>query len=159
MLLKQEKDHDGIFDDTWEVEEIEWLPSVKNDWLSTAFCYAWYTMSTEELTNFGMKNSVTLPSLANKYFNSLTDDSDELIYTYTDPFMRNFFRQIIKEGRCIAFNQHYKSEISDNVSNFISKELNNNGNTREMLDKYFEFLFWKSLCKRVRIKMWWLQRY
>ena len=41
----------------------------------------------EELTNFGMKNSLTLPWLANKSFNSLGDENDEPIYTYTDPFM------------------------------------------------------------------------
>ena len=44
----------------------------------------------EEITGFGMKNSLTLPSLANKYFNSLRDGNDEPIYTYTDLFMRNF---------------------------------------------------------------------
>ena len=50
----------------------------------------------EELTEFGMKNSLTLPSLANKYFNSLRDENDEPIYTYSDPFMRNFVRKAIK---------------------------------------------------------------
>ena len=94
----------------------------------------------EELTEFGMQNSLTLPSLANKYFNSLRDENDELIYTYTDPFMRNFVRKAIKGGRCNAFNQHYKSEISDEVFNIISKEVNVNGNICEILEKYFEFL-------------------
>ena len=69
---------------------------LKNDVLSTAFCYARYMKGMEELTNFGMKNSLTLPSLANKYFNSLRDENDEPIYTYTDPFMRNFVRKSIK---------------------------------------------------------------
>ena len=94
----------------------------------------------EESTEFGMKNSLTSPSLANKYFNSLRDDNDEPIYTYTDPFMRNFVRKSIKGGRCNAFNQHYKSEISDEVFNIISKELNVNGNICDLLEKYFKFL-------------------
>ena len=117
----------------------------KNEWLpyeevSTAFCYARYTMGVEELTGFGMKNSLTLPSLANKFFNSLRDENDEPIYTYTDPFMRNFVRKSIKGGRCKAFNQHFKSEISDEVFNIFSKELNVNGNVCDILEKYFEFL-------------------
>ena len=91
-----------------------------------------------------MKNSLTLPSLANKYFNSLRDENVEPIYTYTDPFMRNFVRKAIKGGRCNAFNQYYKSEISDEVFNIISKELNveNDGdnNVCDILEKYFEFL-------------------
>ena len=87
-----------------------------------------------------MKNSLTLPSLANKYFNSLRNENDEPIYTYTDPFMRNFVRKAIKSGRCNAFNQQYKSEISNEVFNIISKELNNNGSICEILEKYFEFL-------------------
>ena len=54
--------------------------------------------------------------------------------------MRNFVRKAIKGGRCNAFNQHYKSEISGEVFNIISKELNVNGNICEILEKYFEFL-------------------
>ena len=135
-------EHDEIYEDTWEARENEWLPYVKNDVLSTAFCYARYTMGMEELTEVGMKNSLTLPSLANKYFNSLRDENDEPIYTYTDPFMRNFVRKSIKRGRCNAFNQRYKSEISDEVFNIISKELNVNddSNEYEVLEKFFEFL-------------------
>ena len=139
-LLKKELEHDEIYENTWEEKENEWLPYVKNDVLSTAFCYARYTMGMEELTEFGMKNSLTLPSLANKYFNSLRDENDELIYSYTDPFMRNFVRKASKGGRCNAFNQHYKSENSDEVFNIISKELNVNGNICEILEKYSEFL-------------------
>ena len=55
--------------------------------------------------NFSMKNSITLPSLANKYFSSLRNENDELIYTYTDPFMINFVRNFKKSGRCNAFNE------------------------------------------------------
>ena len=144
-LLKKELEHDEIYENTWEEKENEWLPYVKNDVLSTAFCYARYTMGMEELTEFGMKNSLTLPSLANKYFISLRDENDEPIYTYTDPFMRNFVRKAIKGGRCNAFNQYYKSEISDEVYNIISKELNvfdddDGDNMCDILEKYFEFL-------------------
>ena len=139
-LLKQELVHDEIYEDSWEEKENEWLPYVKNDVLSTVFCYARYTMGMEELTEFGMENSLTLPSLANKYFNNLRDENDEPIYTYTDPFMRNFVRKSLKGGRCNAFTQHYKSEILDEVFNIISKELNVNGNICDILEKYFEFL-------------------
>ena len=139
-LLKKELKHDEIYEDTWEAKENEWLPYVKNDVLSTAFCYGRYTMGMEELTGFGMKNSLTLPSLPNKYFNSLRDENDEPIYTYTDTFVRNFVRKAIKGGRCNASNQHYKSEISDEVFNIISKELNVDGNIYDILEKYFKFL-------------------
>ena len=139
-LLKKELEHDEIFENTWEAKENEWLPYVRNDVLSTTFCYARYTMGMEELANFGMKNSLTLPSLTNEHFNNLRDEYDEPIYTYTDPFMRNFVRKAIKGGRCNAFNQHYKSEISDEVFNIISKELNVDGNIYDILEKYFKFL-------------------
>ena len=39
-------------------------------------------MGTEEVTNFSFENSVTLPSLANKFFNSLRDENDEPIYIF-----------------------------------------------------------------------------
>ena len=88
-----------------------------------------------------MKNSLILPSLANKYFNSLRDENDETIYNYNDEFIRHFGRRSIKSGRCSALNQYYKSNISQEVFNFISKELNVNGNDNvcEIIDKYFEY--------------------
>ena len=141
-LLKQELEHDETFEDNWKEKENEWLPYLKNDVLSTTFSYARYSKGMEELTGFGMKNSLTLPSLAKKYFNSLRDESDEPIYTYNDEYMRYFVRQSIKGGRCSALNQYYKSNISKEVFNIISKELNVNGNDEdvcEIINKYFEY--------------------
>ena len=142
-LLKQKLEHDEIYEDNWEEKENEWLPYLKNDALSTAFSYARYSKGMEELTGFGMKNSLTLPSLANKYFNSLRDESDEPIYTYNDECMRHFVRKSIKGGRCSALNQYYKSNRSKEVFNIISKELdinvNGNDNVCEIINKHFEY--------------------
>ena len=138
-LLKQESEHDEIYEDNWEAKEDEWLLYPKNDVLSTAFSYARYAKCMEELTRFGMKNSLTLPSLANKCLNSLWDENDEPIHTYNDEFMRCYVRQSIKGGRCSALNQYYKSNISDEVFDNISKELDINGNICENLDNYFEY--------------------
>ena len=142
-LLKKQLEHDESFEDNWEEKENQWLPYLKNDVLSTAFSYARYSKGMEELTGFGMKNSLTLPSLANKYFNSLRDENDEPIYTYTDPFMRHFVRQSIKGGRCSALNQYNKSNTSQEVFNIISKELGitDNDNVCEIIDKYFEYTY------------------
>ena len=87
-----------------------------------------------------MKNSLTLPSLASKYFNSLREENDEPIYTFNDEFIRYFVRQSIKVGQCSALNQYYKSNISQEVFNIISKELNVNGidNVCGIKNKYFE---------------------
>ena len=140
-LPKQELEHEQIFEDNWEEKENEWLQYLKNDVLSTAFSYARYSKGMEELTGFGMKNSLTLPSLANKFFISLREENDEPIYTYNDEFMRHFVRQSIKGGRCSALNQYYKSNISQEVINNISKDLNVNGNDNvcEIINKYFEY--------------------
>ena len=138
---KQKLEHDEIFEDDWEERENQWLPYLKNDVLSTVFSYARYSKGMEELTKFGMKNSLTLPSLANKYLNSLREENDEPIYTYNDDFMRHFVRQSIKEGQCSALNQYYKSNISQEVFNIVSKELNVKGNDNvcEIIKKYFEY--------------------
>ena len=55
--------------------------------------------------------------------------------------MRHFVRKSIKGGRCSALNQYYKSNISQEVFNIISKELKVNGidNVCEIIDKYFEY--------------------
>ena len=54
--------------------------------------------------------------------------------------MRSFVRNYMKGDRCNAFNRHYKSEIVDEVSNNISKELNVNGNICDLLEKFFKIL-------------------
>ena len=83
---------------------------------------------------------MTSPSLGTKFFNSLRDENDEPIHTYTDPFMKNFVRNSNKGDRCNAFNHQDKSEISDATFNFIPKKLNVNGIICDLLEKYFEFL-------------------
>ena len=97
ILLKQEIDHDQFFEDTWEDKEDERLPYLENDVLSTAFSYAKYTKGMEKLTSFGLKNSITLPSLAIKYFNSLSVESDQPIYTYDDEYMCYLYDKTSKE--------------------------------------------------------------
>ena len=97
-------------------------------------------MAKENLTRIGLKNDLTLPSFAYKNFNSLGDEDDEPIYKYTDPFLRNFVRDSIEGAGCNSFNQHYKSEFSDEVFEITPKELNVNGNICDLLERYFEFL-------------------
>ena len=138
-LFKPELEHDEIYEDNWEEKEFEWLPYLKNAMLSTAFSYSRYSKRMEELTRFGMKKSLILPSLASKNFNSLGDESEEPIYAYYDEFMRHFAKQIKKRGRCSALNEFYISNISDEVFNFIPKELDINGNVCEISEKYFEY--------------------
>ena len=103
------------------------MPSLKNDVLSTASSYARYIRGMEELTGFRMKKILTLPSLADIFFNSIRKQNDEAIYTYNDEYMRYFVRQSNKRGRRAALNQCHKSFISDNVFNIISHELNIKG--------------------------------
>ena len=80
-LLKQELEHDEIYEKNWEEKEIEWLPYLKNDVLSTVFVYNRYSKGMEELTGFGLKDSLTLPRVAIKYFESLRHENDETVYT------------------------------------------------------------------------------
>ena len=94
----------------------------------------------EELTGFGMKNSLTLPVLDFKHFKSLRDEDDEPIHTYTDALRRNFVRSSIEGSRCNSSNQYYVSQISDEVFNRFSKKLNVNGNIHDFLERYFELL-------------------
>ena len=79
-LLKQEMNHTEIYEDTWEDKRDEWLPYLKMDVLSLAFIYARYTMNMDSLTEFGMKNCLSLPSLGWKYYNSLREEEDENLY-------------------------------------------------------------------------------
>ena len=96
-------------------------------------------MGMDELTGLGMQNSLTLPSLANKFSNDLGDENDEPIYTYNDEYMRHFVRQNFRDGRCGNFNQYYKSTISDQVLDIISVEWNVKDNICVIIDKYFEY--------------------
>ena len=76
-LLKPELEQDEIFEDNSEEKENERLPFLKNDVLSTALNCARYKKGTEELTGFGMRNSLTLSRLANRHFNCSRGENDE----------------------------------------------------------------------------------
>ena len=51
---------------------------------------------TEELKKFSMKNLLTLPSSANKYFNSLRDENHEPIYIYIYIFLQLPIKEKVK---------------------------------------------------------------
>ena len=59
----------------------EWLDYLKNDSWITSISYARYGKSREKIIGFGMKNSRTLPSLGWKCCKSLSNESDEPVYT------------------------------------------------------------------------------
>ena len=87
-----------------------------------------------------MKNSLMLSSLAYKNFNSLRVASDKALYTYTDPFKRSFARNANKGDKCNAFDQHYKVELSDEVFNNVSQDLDVECNVCDIPDEYFQYV-------------------
>ena len=60
----------------------------------------------EELTGFGMENSITLPTLANKYFNSLRDENNEPIYTFNDEISINIINLPFQMKNLIIFQKN-----------------------------------------------------
>ena len=138
-LLKTEFNHNEVYSDTWKDKKSEWLPYVKNDVLCTAYSYARYIKAMEEITGFSMKDSLSLPGLGWKYFNSLRTEEDEPIYTYNDKYMRWFVRQSIKGGRVCAFNQYYKSKHCDDILEIIKKELAVIGTVYNTIEAYIEY--------------------
>ena len=69
--MKTEINDDEVSEDTWRYKKSERLEYVKNDVLCRASSYARYTKAMEGITGFGMKDSLSLPGLGRKYFNSL----------------------------------------------------------------------------------------
>ena len=61
-LLKTEMNYDEIDENNY-MKKNEWLPYVKNEVLSTAFCYARYSKARDEITGFSMKDCLSLPGL------------------------------------------------------------------------------------------------
>ena len=55
-LLKREMNHDDINGDNYKDKKDFWLPFVKNDVLSTAYCYARYIKAMEEITGLSMED-------------------------------------------------------------------------------------------------------
>ena len=130
--------HDEVDGNNYKDKINEWLPYVKNEVLCTTFSYARYIKALEEITGFSMKDCLSLPGLGWKYFNSLTIEEDEPIYTYDDKYMRWFVRQSIKGERVCAFNQYYKSKHCDEVLKLINKELAVKGIVYDTIEAYME---------------------
>ena len=60
-LLKTELNHDETYGDNWRNKTDDWVGYVKNEVLSTAFSYARYSKSMQQITRFGMKDCLSLP--------------------------------------------------------------------------------------------------
>ena len=138
-LIKTEMNHDGIDKNNWIDKKDEWLPYVKNDVLCTAHSYARYIKAMEEITEFSMKDCLSLPGLGWKFFNSLRTEEDEPIYTYDDKYMRCLIRQSIKGGRVGAFIQYQKSKHCDDILKIINKELAVKGTVYDTIEAYMEY--------------------
>ena len=93
----------------------------------------------KEITDFSMKDCLSLPGLGWKYFNSLRTEEDEPIYTYNDKYMRWFVRQSKKGGRVCAFNQYYKSKHFKDIKKIISKFLDVKGTVYEIFEEYLKY--------------------
>ena len=138
-LLKTEMNHDDIDGDNYKDKKDIWSPYVKNDVLCTAYSYARYIKAMEEITGFSMKDSLSLPGLGWKYFNSLRTEEDEPIYTYDDKYMRWFVRQSINGGRVCSFNQYYKLKHCDDILKIINKEVAVKGTLYDTIEVYMEY--------------------
>ena len=53
--------------------------------------------------------------------------------------MRYFVRQIINGGRVCAFNQYYKSQVSDDILQNKSEELNVEENFYDFIETYLNY--------------------
>ena len=88
--------HYEKYEDTQENNENEWLPYLKSDVSSSAFCYARLTKGMEEIITFGMKKSLILPSLADNFFSSLGAEKNEPFDTYNNEYKRFLLRNSIR---------------------------------------------------------------
>ena len=93
----------------------------------------------EDISGFSMKDCLSLSGLGWKYFNSLRTEEDEPIYTYNDQDRRWFVRPSIKAGPVCAFNQYYKSKISDDFLKIISEELDVKGIIYDDIEAYLTY--------------------
>ena len=93
----------------------------------------------EEITRFGRKDCLSLPGLGWRYFNSLSIEEDEPIYTYNDNYMIWPIRHSIEGGRVCAFKYYYKSKICDDLLKIVSEELNMKGNIYDILEAYLKY--------------------
>ena len=138
-LLKTQMNHNEVDGNDYKDKNDEWLDYVKQDVLCTAFSYARYGRAMEEITGFGMKDCLSLPSIGWKCFNSLRTEEDEPMYTYKDKHLRSFVRQPIKGGRVCSFKHDSKSKLCDNILKIISEEVIVKGNIFDIIEAYLKY--------------------
>ena len=129
--------------------------------LSIAFSYSRCSTGMEKITGSGMKISLTLTSLANKFFIDMRDRNDEAINTGNEEDLRHFVRRCTKRGLCCALYHCSESDNSDKLFDNILEELNIIGDVCTIIDNFFWNCRWK--YENVRERLWfstcWVQRY
>ena len=131
--------HDEFDYKNYKHKNDEWLDYVENEVFCTAFRYARYCRSMEEITAFSMEGCLSPPGLGWKYFNGLRDENDEPIYTYNDNYMRWLVHQSRKGGRVCVFSQYYKGKICDDVLIILSEEVKVEGNVDDIKEAYMKY--------------------
>ena len=86
----------------------------------------------EEITDFSVKDCLSLHGLGLQYFSSLRAEEDESIYACNDNYIRRFVHQAAYAGRVCALNQTYKSSSCDDILKIIS-EINVKGNVYDFI--------------------------
>ena len=131
--------HAEVYSGNWRNKKSHWLDYLKNDVLCTGFSYARYTKAMDDITEFGMKNSLSLPGLGWKNCNSKRTEEDEPLYTNKDKYMRQFVRQSIKRGRVCAYIQYCKSKNCNDFLKISSQELGYKGKIYEIIQAYLGY--------------------
>ena len=79
-MIKTEFNHDEVDGNIYKDKKYEWLDYVERVVSCTAFSYARFCKTLEEINGFSMKESLSAPGLSWKCFNSLRTEEDEPIY-------------------------------------------------------------------------------
>ena len=71
----------------------------------------------QNMSGFGIKDSLTEASLGLKCFGTYNKDRD--FYTFNDEYVREFICKSIKGGRIAALNRYFESKQCDELLNTI----------------------------------------
>ena len=89
-----------------------------------SFIHSRHTMNNSGKSVFGMKHSLSHPTLGRKKFTSTRLKDDESIYIYTEKYIHHLLRQPMKGGEVGGSKQNYTSDNSNNTFINFRKELN-----------------------------------
>ena len=138
--MKGEINHDLITIGSYKDYENFWRPCLIDDVLGLAYVFAKHGTSVQKFTRVSYRNSLPEASLGWARLGRYLKESNKILYTPKNKYVRDFFKKTVRGGRSSACNKLFVSKSFEEVVNVLESFHGKDFEIFISFDKYFRHI-------------------